>query len=107
MQDKKRFQLVSFFFLSFFVIKKMSDAFAARVTEFDADEDLENSSPVYGLDTAPDMSLEDAAAHVQSVRSVPLCALRAKTARGAAARNVQHYQQDGMRLQHFTRLQNI
>ena len=61
--------------------KKMSDAFAARVTEFDADEDLENSTPVHGLDTAPDMSLEDAAAHVQSVRSTsPFVRSRAEIA---------------------------
>ena len=53
----------------------MSDAFAARVTEFDVDKDLENSNPVHGLDKAPDMFLEDAAAHIRSVRSVPLCVL--------------------------------
>ena len=44
----------------------MADAFAARVCDFDAAEDLENSSPIQGLHKAPDVPVEEAATTLQS-----------------------------------------
>ena len=44
----------------------MADAFAARVCDFDAAEDLENSSPIQGLHLAPDVPIEGAATALQA-----------------------------------------